>query len=257
MEILHEEIVNSTNKELKERIEKGSIENFPIAIVADYQEAGKGIGSNKWCSLPSQNALFTVAFKPAFLAPENQFLLNLVLSMSLIETLAKMCAQRASFFKLKWPNDVYLGEKKLGGILFEVSVIGSKCELVLMGTGININQTDFPTDLPNPVSLQMSEKKCFEVKKVYKSLIDGLEKAYVIFENETKTREVEVLFEEYKQKYFEKLLFFGEARPYVIQGKKYEAALIDIDKYGNAKMKTQTGEMFSCGLKELQYVFEK
>ena len=118
--------------------------NEPIegtAIMAEYQQSGKGQRGSGWLSDEGANLLVSLIFYPRFLSPNNQFYLNIIASLAVMETVNNFC--RADV-KVKWPNDVYANERKIAGILIENSIRGSQIFSSVIGIGLNINQTSFP-----------------------------------------------------------------------------------------------------------------
>lgn len=262
---------------LKARLETRRYRRLPVALTADGQTAGRGVGRNVWCSEMGANALFSLAFRPTFLAAEHQYLLNMALSLSMLHTLDAWAAGAfgavgvSAPLTLKWPNDLYAGEKKLGGILFELSVMGCHCAWAVMGVGVNVNQRGFPAELPNPVALRelKAEGVCEEdgdgeasgvsdlidMPVLRRRFVERAARDYRRLERLARHMPVSGLLQRYKAAYLKRLLFFGQMRTYICQGERMEARLAGVDDYGQALVEAADGRRFSCGLKELQYVF--
>ena len=118
-----------------------------LCVVTDYQSAGKGMGTNTWESEPGKNLLFSILLHPTWLPINKQYLLSMAEAVAIVEVLGKG-------FEIKWPNDIYYGDKKLSGTRIDVNLQGSSLKDVIIGTGINVNQEFFHSDAPNPVSLK-------------------------------------------------------------------------------------------------------
>ena len=118
-----------------------------ICVVADYQSAGKGMGSNTWESEPGKNLLFSILVHPIWLPVRQQYLLSMAEAVAIVEVLGEG-------FEIKWPNDIYYGDKKLSGTRIDVNLHGGQLRDVIIGTGINVNQEVFVSDAPNPISLK-------------------------------------------------------------------------------------------------------
>ena len=118
-----------------------------ICVVADYQSAGKGMGSNTWESEPGKNLLFSILVHPIWLPVRQQYLLSMAEAVAIVEVLGEG-------FTIKWPNDIYYGDKKLSGTRIDVNIHGGQLRDVIIGTGINVNQEVFVSDAPNPISLK-------------------------------------------------------------------------------------------------------
>ncbi len=124
-------------------------------IVADYQSRGRGQRGNRWKGERGSNLLFTLIAIPDGITPEEQFYLSKITAVSLAETLLGYGIPAT----IKWPNDVYVGDKKIAGILIENDLMGPSICKSMIGVGVNLNQRTFDPDLPNPTSFLL-EKGC-------------------------------------------------------------------------------------------------
>ena len=118
-----------------------------LCVVTDYQSAGKGMGTNTWESEPGKNLLFSILLHPTWLPINKQYLLSMAEAVAIVEVLG-------DGFEIKWPNDIYYGDKKLSGTRIDINLQGSTLKDVIIGTGINVNQEVFLSDAPNPISLK-------------------------------------------------------------------------------------------------------
>ncbi len=151
---VHLDTVDSTNRWLWQN---GS---GMMVVVADYQTAGRGQGSHSWESAQGQNLLFSVMVHPVWLKPSCQFLLSEVWALALRDVLS-VNADGIGTFSVKWPNDIYWEDRKISGTLIETRLSAGVLKDVVIGTGINVNQEEFFSDAPNPVSLfQILGKRC-------------------------------------------------------------------------------------------------
>lgn len=139
--------IDSTNRYLKERTEYD--EDAITIAIADYQTAGKGQGTHSWEGERGKNLLFSLLVCPRWVPVRKQFLLSEVGALAIKEALDSY----ADGFTLKWPNDVYWNDQKISGTLIETAVDSKGIKKCIFGVGININQTVFLSDAPNPVSL--------------------------------------------------------------------------------------------------------
>lgn len=143
--------VDSTNNEAKRRID--SLADLSV-ISAVEQTAGRGQRGNIWLSDPGKNLTFSIAVKYggelfADASPENEFVINGIISLSVVELLAVHGIDA----RIKLPNDIYVNDKKICGILIEHSVLGSSLVHSIIGVGLNVNQLDFDESLANPTSM--------------------------------------------------------------------------------------------------------
>lgn len=126
------------------------VEDKYVLLTTDYQTAGRGQRGNHWESARGENLLLGLAVRPTFLLPQQQFLLSEVTALAAQHTLSEV----VTGVTLKWPNDLYYKDNKLGGMLLEHQLQGAKIVRTIIGMGINVNQTIFLSDAPNPISLQ-------------------------------------------------------------------------------------------------------
>ena len=141
-----------------------SVDNkISIAVVAEYQTAGKGCGSNTWESERGKNLTFSVLLHPTEIRANWQFRISEAVSVALCETLGHFPRSLsptdsspdsgAQEITIKWPNDIYVGDRKICGILIENRLKGSTIIDSIVGIGLNVNQREFLSDAPNPVSI--------------------------------------------------------------------------------------------------------
>ncbi|HSU51358.1 MAG TPA: biotin--[acetyl-CoA-carboxylase] ligase [Segetibacter sp.] len=139
---------------------------------AHYQKAGKGQRGKVWNAEHSQNIMMSAAIEPSIISVDEQFVINAAVALACYDFLIKYAVDEIS---IKWPNDLYWKDRKAGGILIENVVSGEILKWSIIGIGININQTLFPTALKNPVSLKQITGSTFNVIDMAKELCDHLE----------------------------------------------------------------------------------
>lgn len=142
------EETDSTNRWLRQR---GGGEAQAVVCWTDYQSAGRGCGNNSWESERGKNLLFSLLVRPAFLAAKDQFVLSMMMANAVREALTSLLPVRE--VSVKWPNDIYVSDQKICGILIESQLRGSLIAETVLGVGLNVNQARFLSDAPNPVSL--------------------------------------------------------------------------------------------------------
>lgn len=171
-----------------------------MAIFTHKQTAGKGQRGKTWVSEKGANIALSILLNPFPLKVADQFQLSVCIAVSVQEFFAKYAGDEA---KVKWPNDLFWRDRKAGGILIE-NVIGSResdvgsqksgWQWAIVGIGVNINQTSFSPDLPNPVSLKQITGKTFQPVDLAKELCSVIEKNYRLLMEER----FEVLFSHYQ-----------------------------------------------------------
>ncbi|MFN7198857.1 MAG: biotin--[acetyl-CoA-carboxylase] ligase [Bacteroidota bacterium] len=164
--------VDSTNDEARRYIQAG-IAVPGMAIFTADQQKGKGQRGKTWEAAKDQSLALSILIKPDFLTVQQQFLLS---ALNALGTRAWLATQVATDqFRIKWPNDLYWNHQKIGGILIEnIVTSGGEWNWAIVGIGINLNQDQFPSDLPNPVSLFQLNGKKSEPATAAKSLCASL-----------------------------------------------------------------------------------
>ena len=139
--IVYKETVDSTNAEVRRKAEEG--EDNGLLVVADGQTSGKGRRGRSWESPKGTNLYFSMLLKPDF-APDKASMITLVAAYSVATVIRKTTGLDA---KIKWPNDIVVGKKKVCGILTEMSMERDYIHHVVVGIGINVNEENYPIEL--------------------------------------------------------------------------------------------------------------
>ena len=170
--------VESTNTFARNLPNTGKIENIPILVYTDNQTNGRGQKGNHWESEPGKNLTFSLVIYPTWLSPAHQFELSMLVSIAMVNTLVNY-VEDADSVKIKWPNDIYIGDKKIAGILIENTINSSSILKSVIGIGINVNQKKFLSDAPNPISLinitGFEENLSVLLKKFVNNILDIIE----------------------------------------------------------------------------------
>ena len=144
--------VDSTNDEARRRI--SALDNLSV-LSASEQTGGRGQRENKWHSEPRQNLTFSIILKNPPVRAADQFCISEITAVTLVRFLAEYGIDA----DIKWPNDIYVSGKKICGILIENSLRGQSIDWSIIGIGLNVNQFNFPVNLPNPTSMIMCTQK--------------------------------------------------------------------------------------------------
>lgn len=139
--------IDSTNLYLRKY--RPQVEVSLTLATAEYQTAGRGAGNNHWESQRGKNLLFSLRWLPTDLPASRVFSVSEALALAICHALDDF----APGFTVKWPNDIYHGNHKVAGTLIENDLQGKNISSSILGTGINVNQTTFLSDAPNPLSL--------------------------------------------------------------------------------------------------------
>lgn len=150
--ILHFNELTSTNSYLRENL--GGMPQYAV-VTAGFQTAGRGQRGNGWESEEGSNLLFSMLYyPPEWLHPSRQFQISKAVSLAVAETVDRLLeGSDHPEVCIKWPNDIYVGDRKIAGILIE-NILQSSDSIAhsVIGIGLNINQREFHSDAPNPVS---------------------------------------------------------------------------------------------------------
>ena len=167
-EIIHIDETDSTNRWLRECT--GGLS--PCAVVADYQTAGRGCGTNTWESERGKNLLFSVMLHPENLPANKQFRISMAISLAIVDAVGQLVGD----LSIKWPNDIYWRNGKLAGILIENRLQGSLIKDCIIGVGLNVNQREFKSKAPNPVSLWQITGQEADREQLLGAILEALDK---------------------------------------------------------------------------------
>jgi BirA family transcriptional regulator, biotin operon repressor / biotin---[acetyl-CoA-carboxylase] ligase len=228
---------HSTNEYAEKLIEDN---NFfeGTTIVTSNQTKGKGQRGNKWETEAGKNLTFSVIFKPQFLAVQKQFYLNIFTSLSIINVLAKY----ASGFKVKWPNDIYWYNYKIGGILIENKLKLPQLESSIVGIGLNINQIQFSG--LNATSLIKITNMETNLESILSQILSNLEANYL----RLKKGDFEALLAEY----YDSLYWRGEVHTFKSVD-YFLGEIIGINETGKLVINTEN-QLRYFDLKEIQFI---
>jgi len=239
-QVKHFQEVDSTNSYLKELVKQSDVPEGTV-ILADFQTTGKGRGLNAWISDRAQNLTFSFFINPDLPASCHFSLVEFV-SLALVDTLSDYKVQA----KIKWPNDIYVADKKIAGILFENVLSGDKIISSVVGIGLNVNQTVFPAELTNPVSLKTFVKQEVNQEELVKILLDCLSNRY----EQMKRGSYDLLHKEYCSNIYKK----DETIRYWLDGKLYKGTLRTIGGTGELCIEDENGELSGYLFGEIKLV---
>ena len=162
--------IDSTSTELRRRM---SAEELPhgYCISADFQTAGHGQATNHWESEDGKNLLFSLLLRPSVIPASEQFVITEIVTLAIINALQDYIRQRIT---IKWPNDIYVGDKKLCGILIENALCGPTIDTCIVGIGININQELFISNAPNPISLKQLNGRDNDREEIFEEIYQNI-----------------------------------------------------------------------------------
>ena len=170
------ETAESTNKTLREGLEH--YDNLSV-VAAREQTAGRGQGAHTWHSAKGMNLTFSMLFKPTELLAEDMILITCATTLGIRDYLLEKGIEA----RIKWPNDIWVGERKICGTLIENILDGLRIRLSIIGIGFNLNETDWPADLPNPVSLSNLTGERYEPEAELELLVEKIRRRFAMTDN--------------------------------------------------------------------------
>lgn len=238
--VYYHPVTESTNSlasiALKESKPEGAV------FIADFQERGRGQRGNFWESEAGANATFSILVYPSFLPIFDHFYLSKVVANGMIMALERLGVKAT----IKWPNDIYVGDKKIAGILIENGIMGTNLSHSIWGIGLNINQTIFKGNAPNPTSLLLERGSAFDRNQVLHEVLKCLDHWYLLLRNQD--------LEAIDQYYFGSLYRSSGLFPFMADGELFMAAIDSIEHTGELVLKTEKGERRTFAFKEVSFV---
>ena len=170
MQLIKLDATTSTNSYLKLMVKEKQLKDFTV-VVCEHQTQGRGQKGNHWISEKGKNLTISILKKYDALDVRQSFGLNCLVSLAIYDVLNELSVPDV---KVKWPNDIMSGNKKLCGILIENSFSGSRIKQSIIGIGLNVNQMQFG-GLANAASVKLRTGKDYDLEYVLQKLLDRLE----------------------------------------------------------------------------------
>ena len=212
-------------------------------VYALSQRAGRGQRGSGWESEPYKNLTFSIVIYPTFLSAEDQFMLSKVASLGIYDYVNSVTNNPEfnkfeSGVKIKWPNDVNIGDAKVAGILIENSIRNNKIVSSIIGIGLNINQTRFGSDIPNPTSLKLISGKNLDLDICLSELCSCIEARYLQLKSGNKG--------EISNDYLKVLYRYKQMSIYEINGNPFTASITGISEQGKLILEKEDGAIIEC-----------
>ncbi len=233
---------HSTNDIAAEIIQNKQVFEGTIVITSD-QTAGRGQRGNSWEALPGQNITASFILKPDFLSATEQFRLNIAISLGIYDFLSQYLPEN---LKVKWPNDIYVGDRKMGGVLIENSLSGSRIGYSIIGIGLNINQLRFAETNNRAISLRLATQNLdeFDIEKLIGELCISLEKYYLQLKNGHHAKQ--------KKAYLEILYRYQEIHFFRKSGERFLGKIVDIAPTGHLMLEVN-GDLQYFDFKKISF----
>ncbi len=218
------------------------------AVITSSQTSGRGQRGNGWESEPHQNLTFSLILYPSFILPIQQFELTMVVSVAIVKALATWISNELT---IKWPNDIYVGNQKIAGILIENQIQGQQMSASVVGIGLNVNQKVFQA--PLATSLCNIVGKTFELNTVFERVLLSIEEYYELWKvqgNRTiKSRYLNSLYRYQEWHSYRDLRFTDSSQDHPV----FTGQILGIDHIG--RLAIQTNDTISYfAMKEIEFV---
>jgi len=249
--------VTSTNDFLRNYRPVGPERRITL-VTAEHQTAGRGAGQNHWESEPGKNLLFSLMVHPRHIRPERIFVLSEVLALSIqaaLQCSPIMEGDAAGRCKIKWPNDIYFGDRKLCGMLIENDLQGGQIERCILGAGINVNQTEFDFDrgqtdglrrMAEPVSLAQIAGHDLERRFVLEGVMEFFTRYYRWTE--------EGRLDELHRMYLSHLYRRDQQHRFVDANGEFLGTIVDVEPDGHLIIVDGAGTNRRYAFKEVEHV---
>lgn len=213
-------------------------------VVTQKQNAGRGLENNTWESEPGKNLTFSVILYPHFLPPDRQSLLSMAVSLGVHDLVHSRINSKP--VTIKWPNDIYIDDRKVCGMLIQNSVLGNRIDFSVVGIGLNVNQDSFLSDAPNPVSLKMVACREFPLNETLDQLCNWLDSRY----SQLRMGDRKGITEEYLSLMYR----FNEWHIFEIRGRAAEARITGLSHFGQLQLEERNGNRCDCDMKEVKFL---
>ncbi len=230
----------STNNDMKARTDIATLPNL-FTLCTFCQTAGRGQQGNKWESEPDKNISFTTIIRYPEISAPALWIVSEICAIAVAQTLSDSYNINA---QVKWPNDIYVGDKKICGILIENVILGEQVVCSLAGIGLNINQTIFRSDAPNPVSMKQLTGIEYDKEEVLKLILANIKKLLTIAPAELKKQYMLLLYRHEEVWKWRR----------VQNNQTFDAEIVDIDTFGRLILKKQDGQTETFAFKQIQYI---
>ncbi len=231
----------STNNYATSQVRENETKAGTVFLAYD-QTAGRGQLTNRWESEAGKNLTFSVFLRPVFLDIHKQFMLSKVVCLGLESFLS----QFVEGVKIKWPNDIYVADQKICGILIENAIMNGQISQSVIGIGLNINQTRFLSDASNPVSLKMLTGNDYALD----DLLTGLLKEFDHYYQQLVAGNFNLLDHEFQQQLYR----LEEWHPFKDEKHHYTGKIIGVNEIGQLKIEERDGPVHEYHFKEVAYL---
>ena len=232
------EETDSTNDYLR-RYTPGEDEEMTV-VWTDFQHKGRGQGTNSWESEAGKNLIFSILIHPQEIRAHDQYIISMAVAVTMHRYLSRELSQEVY---IKWPNDIYVGDFKIGGILIENRLSGEHIKDCVIGIGLNVNQQLFTSDAPNPISMCQIEGHEWDREEVLKQLLTE-------FVWQMEHFRIDKIREKYRSHLYRREGFF----PYRDAEGDFEAEMVTVENDGHLLLRDTEGRERRYAFKEVSCV---
>lgn len=229
----------STNKLAAELIELSKVQHGSV-ILAREQTAGRGQMGRTWISQPGKDLTLSIVLRTPSLRVEDQFLLSKMAALAVRDVVCHFVPEDVW---IKWPNDIFIGRRKVAGILIKNEIIGDLVLGTIIGVGLNVNSTEFPETLM-ATSLSRQVGKEPELEDVLALLMERMRFRWARFKERDRAQAKE---------YSDLLWSKGRWAPMVLDGNPISLRPMDVDEQGRLLVEQEDGQVLAYGLDRLRF----
>ena len=249
--IHHLDITASTNDDARdEKYREGDV------VWADFQTAGRGQRGHEWHSRKGENLTFSLVLEPTFMPIAEQFSVSEVVALSLVDMLLDYGIEA----RVKWTNDIYVGDRKLVGILIEHSLAPTTLRRTIVGVGINVNQREFDPSIPNPVSMAQLLDRQLDVEEILQCFLKHLQENYELLRkiknSQLSTLNSQLNSDDALHDRYNSLLYrLNEYHTYALpSGERFRAKIVGTAPNGALCLEDEQGKIKDYLFKEVEFV---
>ena len=238
---IHLEQIDSTNAYLQRQQSEADIRDWVVST--DEQTAGKGMGSNGWESEVGKNLTFSLAVDVGFLPAERQFLLSEAVALGLAQALDNLLP--AEKLSIKWPNDIYYGNRKLAGILINSTIKANRMDVSIIGIGLNVNQILFQDWPTHPISMKHLTGKDYDLQPLLEQIVKHIY---------NKVEQLKAHPAAIEDEYLQRLYRYHTWADYEVDGMVLRLLMTGIDPFGRLQLVDKANKTYCFDIKEIRFL---
>jgi BirA family biotin operon repressor/biotin-[acetyl-CoA-carboxylase] ligase len=241
--IEHLDRVDSTNNYAAHVLLTKSL-NDGAVFVAGCQHSGRGQANAVWESESDKNLTFSIVLFPAGVKMADQFMISKAISLGIADFLQ----MHLEDVTIKWPNDIYVGDRKIAGILIETAVSSGLVARAIIGIGLNVNQIVFKSDAPNPVSMKNITAKEYQLSSLLQELCRQLDQRYLQL--------MDGKYDRLNEDYLGILYRFRQWALFRDKDQIWEGRIVGTDHFGSLMIEDRNGKVSYFQFKEVSFLQE-